>query len=479
MSNSSTKGISLVPRPTQAWIAILGLTLFLALCLLSGAGRILILAFPLGSLAVGVFLYQRYPILYVGFTWWMWFLGPLVRRLIDYQSGYLTPGPWNLTPLLVTSISSATLIRHFPKSFKQDGFPFILCFGSVIYGFLVGLIQNTITDTVIVNLLSWLTPILFGFHLYINWRDYPRYCLIIQRTFLWGVLVMGAYGVCQYLLAPEWERFWLRNIDTISFGKPEPLGIRVLSTMDSPQSFANVMMAGLLLLFSNQGNLRFPAAGVGYLTFLLSLARSAWLGWLAGLLIFIPSLKARLQMRLAVSIVVLALFIVPLVTVEPFSTVISTRFDSLSNPETDTSYQARSEGYNELLGLALAEPLGQGLSGVVTGSSIGTNDSGILSIFFSLGWFGTIPYLSGLGLLFFKLFRGERNFDTFASAASAIVIGVFVQIGFNVVMTGSLGMVLWGFLGAGLAAHRFYLYQCTTKFKEGKDYQFEQEKHNF
>ncbi|MCG8363360.1 MAG: O-antigen ligase domain-containing protein, partial [Pseudanabaenales cyanobacterium] len=71
----------------------MGLVLFLALGFLIGAGRFLVLLFPLGSIVVGVFLYRRYPIFYVGFTWWLWFLGPLVRRLIDYQSGHLTYGP--------------------------------------------------------------------------------------------------------------------------------------------------------------------------------------------------------------------------------------------------------------------------------------------------------------------------------------------------------------------------------------------------
>jgi len=59
---------------------------FAALCVLVGAGGILRLAFPIGSFGVGTFLYLRYPVLYIGFTWWR-FLTPC-RRLIDYQSGW-------------------------------------------------------------------------------------------------------------------------------------------------------------------------------------------------------------------------------------------------------------------------------------------------------------------------------------------------------------------------------------------------------
>lgn len=464
MASSSVRNSRLNSQQKQSWIVILGFALFVALVFLVRAGRFLVPIFPLGSLAIGLFLYRRTPVLYVGFTWWLTFLGPCLRRLIDYQSGQLTYGPWTLTPVLVASISGLTLVRYLPRSYKLGGLPFLLCLGSVIYGFLIGLGQNSANGAVN-NLLSWASPILFGFHLFINWRDYPQLRQSFQRTFLWGVLVMGVYGIFQYLIAPEWDRFWLENIDTTSFGKPEPLGIRVVSTMESPQGFASVMGAGLLFLFANQGNLRFPAAGVGYLTFLLSLARSAWLGWFAGLLAFIPSLKPQLQMRLIVSIIVATIFVVPLVTLEPFTTVISPRLETLTNLEEDRSLQSRSEGYNELLGLALANPLGKGL-GYTTNNdiySIGSNDSGILSMLFTLGWFGTISYLSGILLLFFKLFQSpEGRSDTFVSAVRAIALGTAAQFGANVVTAGSLGLVLWGCLGMGLASYKYYFHQRTS-----------------
>lgn len=470
MSSSSTNSFFLDLQPALAWTAILGLILFSALCILVHAGRILNLAFPLGTFAVGVFLYLRYPILYLGFTWWVWFLTPWVRRLIDYQSGWTDPSPVLLAPSLVTFVTLATFVRHLPKSYHQGGLPFILCFGGVFYSFFVGIIKNSTTEALL-GLLGWLSPILLGFHLFVNWRDYPKLSQNIQRTFLWGVLVMGTYGVLQYLLAPEWDKFWMSNALVYkglnSIGTPEPLGIRVFSTMNAPQPFAGVLMPGLLLLFSSQGNLRFPAAGAGYLAFLLSSARSAWLSWLVGLLIFMPSLKAHLQMRLIISIMVAAVFVLPLTTIEPFSTAIMPRLESLSNTQDDVSYKARSEGYNKLLGLALSEFLGKGMGSKIednNNTGLGSNDSGILSMLFSLGWFGTIPYLSGIVLLFFKLFQSsEGHFDSFVSAARAIALGTFSQISLNVVMTGSLGVVLWGFLGIGMAAHKYYWYQRTTQ----------------
>ena len=91
--------------PAPAWIAILSLVLFSALCLVVHAGGVLRYAFPAGSLAVGTFLYWRYPLLYVGFTWWIWFLAAFVRRLVDVQAGWVDPSPVLLAPFFVTIVS--------------------------------------------------------------------------------------------------------------------------------------------------------------------------------------------------------------------------------------------------------------------------------------------------------------------------------------------------------------------------------------
>ncbi len=464
MTSSSTTN-----RPSagykQAWMAIQGLAVVLALPLLAGVGRILIPIFPLGAFAVGVFLYLRAPVLYVGFTWWMWFLGPLIRRIIDYQSGYLTPGPWILAPTLVTFVSVMTLLKHLPRTYKQGGLPFIMCIGAVFYGFCIGAVQNDKTATVL-GFFSWINPLLFSFHLFVNWRNYPEHRQALHTTFLWGTLVMGAYGIVQYLVAPEWERFFLRETLSLSFGRPEPFGIRVFSSLDAPQTFANVMMAGIILLWTNPKILRNLSTGVGHLTFLLSMARTAWLSWVAGMLIFVPSLKAHFQMRVIVGILVASLFIVPLVSMEPFSTVISERIESFTNTKKDVSANARAEGYSELLGSALSEFVGRGLGTVVHSSSLGSNDSGILSMLFSLGWFGSIPYLSGIFLLFFTLFQSSAaSFDPFISAARAIALAVFAQMGLNVPTVEAIGMVLWGFIGIGMAAHKYYQYQRTIRLE--------------
>ena len=444
----------------SAWQAIFGLSGVILLCLLVGLGKVLVPIFPLGSLAVGLFLYRRYPILYVGFTWWLWFLAPFVRRLIDYQAGYLTYGPWILSPLIVTSISGLTLIRYLRKLHYRHNLPFLLSLGGVGYGFLISLITMPINGPTIIHLLSWATPILFGFHVYVNWQDYPQYRQNLERVFFWGVLVMGVYGIFQYLVAPQWDNFWLINSGIRTYGRAEPLKIRVWSTMMIPQKFGVVMAGGLLLLFIRKGVLRFLVAGFGYLVFVLSTVRAAWLNWLVGLFILLASLKPRWQTRIITSIIVASIIIIPLSLVDPFASVIGSRLESFSHVEEDNSYNARLEGYNELIQPALSEFFGRGLGTRLETehTNIAAYDNGVLVLLFSLGWFGSTIYLSGIGLIFAQLLRDNSlHQDVFATTSRAISISTFfVQILFNPVMIAEFALPVWVFASLVMASQKYY-----------------------
>jgi hypothetical protein len=481
LKSTQSRGWNLGLQPAMAWTAILGFVLISALGILAGAGSIVRLIYPVGAFVVAVFLYRKYPILYLGFTWWLWFLTPWVRRLIDFRSGWTEPSIVLLAPFLATLVTLATFIQYLPKLYRRDGLPFFLSFIGVIYGCLIGLINsrygldsrvieivlpgetgmNYSIISVLVKTLDWITPILFSFHLFVNWKNYPEYRQNMQRTFCWGVLVMGLYGIVQYLVAPEWDRFWLLKVQPPEgrgpFGNPEPLGIRVFSTMNSPGPFAVTMMGGLLLLFTGQGTLRFFAAATGYLTFLLTLVRAVWGGWFISLLIFSSSLKAHLQMRLIITILVIGICVLPLTTIEPFSEVISSRTQTLTNVKKDGSFKDRTGNYERALAPSLLQPLGNGLGlpGV---------DSAIIDVFMAIGWLGAIPYLGGLFMLVIKLLGcRERRFDSFMSAASAICFAQILMLIFGNGLIGVSGILLWGFLGISLAAHKYYQHQSAER----------------
>ncbi|BAY23477.1 hypothetical protein NIES2100_32420 [Calothrix sp. NIES-2100] len=453
-------------RASQAWLVILGFVILTVACYFTGAAAMLRLVFPATAFLVGLFLYFRHPLLYIGFTWWIWFLTPLVARLIDYRVGWDPIRQILIAPYLVVFVTIGTFLRYLPGSIRQGGLPFLLGFIGVFYGFLVGLIYNAPVP-VARGLLDWLSPIIFAFHLYTNWRDYPSYRDHIQRTFLWCVLILGTYGLYQFVVAPEWDRYWLiQSKMSTSSGSPEPFGMRVWSTLHSVGPFGSVMQAGLLLLFTRTGFLIFPASSVGYLSFLLAQARTNWGGWVLGVILILGSVKAKIQMRLITIILVMTICVIPLTTIEPISQVVASRFESFSNLENDTSFKDRSGSYDRNLSIALSNGLGNGLGNIwkvneKTGQiEVFVIDSGVLDMFFTLGWFGAIPYLGGLILLIVTVSQySEGRFDSFVSAARAIGITSCAQLIISSGMLSVAGMILWGFLAMAMAAHKYYQHQ--------------------
>ncbi len=467
--NTPKKRFAFSLEPPLGWTAILAFVFFTAVCIFSGASGILRNGYIVLSLAVGLFLYLRYPILYIGFTWWLWFVTPFVTRIVDWKSGFDPSRLMLVSQYLVTLLTLHTALIYLPKSLRQGGLPFVMAFLGVFYGALFGLIKTT-AFTAARGLFDWLPPISFAFFLFIKWREYPQYRQVLQRTFIWGVLVMGAYGVWQFIVAPEWDVFWLVETKLKSMGDPEPLGLRVWSTMASPAPFAGVMLAGLLMLFTHSHYLNIPATAAGYLSFLLTSVRTLWGAWLVGLVTLFGSLKAQSQMRLIVVILFMLICIVPLTTIEPFAETITQRFETFSQLENDDSAQVRQKIYEEGLNKALTNGFGNGVGNTFIVNEKGVLepiviDSGFLDTFFTLGWFGAVFYLGGMLLLVYQIFQfTESRFDSFMAASRGIGIAMISTLAGNSGMLGVAGMVLWGFLAMALAGHNYHVNE-QSKFR--------------
>ncbi|MGD1921074.1 MAG: O-antigen ligase domain-containing protein [Pleurocapsa sp.] len=462
MAINSTKRFSLSLEPAPAWTAIIGIIFLGLVGAVPPLGRFVTLLFPLASLGVGFFLYNSYPILYLGFTWWLWFLTPFVRRLADMGGVYTEPSPILLTPFLVTALCLITLYKQIPKLNRLGklGTPFILALIGLSYSFLVGTLTRTPPKLSIASL-DWLTPVVFGFHIYVNWRNYPEYKRNFERVFLYGVLFVGIYGIIQYLILPQWEVNWLRNapIDSICDGGFEALKCRVYSTLNSPEPFAGFMSAGLLLLLCSTSRLCMPAQIAVYLSFLLAMVRSSWLGWAVGFLFLIFSLKEKFQIRLIAVFLAIALCIVPMTQIEQFSG-ITERFSTFSSLESDGSASARQDTYEEVIGEALTNWLGGGLGGR-------QYDSTLLALLMNLGWVGTTFYMGGVLFLISNLFyQSASSNDAFATATRGVVMTIIARLPLNSPLAGVQGIIFWAFLGIGVAAHRYHQHQKSLLRKQ-------------
>jgi hypothetical protein len=228
-------------------------------------------------------------------------------------------------------------------------------------------------------------------------------------------------------------------------------GFRVFSTMQSIEPFTAFMAAGLLMLFTDRGLLRFPASIFGYLSFLLTLGRSAWLGWLGGLMILITSLKAKHQMRLFVVILLMSALAIPVVTSGPFSEKISGRIQTLSDVKNDNSFQGRQENMIASFERDFFNVVGSGIG-------LGLADNAFLGLFFSLGWIGVSLYVSALVSLTLKLFlNSESKLNLFSSTSRAIVASCLIRMPANSTsILGVGGVILWSFLGLTIASQKHY-----------------------
>lgn len=452
--NSSTASPGPKKQSKFNWIPwfLIFLTITLNVSLIAvRAGKELSLFYPFSTTLLGLLIYLKYPSFYIGLVWWIWFVSPLVRRLSDYYSNFNSENPILLAPFLIVLIILPTIAAKIPDLFRCGKIYFLLPIFTIIYGAALGIVARNPFD-VALSFLEWLSPVIFGLYLYLHWRIYPEISERLSSIFMWGVLVMGAYGVYQFMASPPWDTYWLTESGFSTGGRLAPYSLNIWSTMPSNRPFGTVMMAGLTLLLVNEkiNFVKVPATGFGYLSFLLARKRTTWFSLIFSVLILSLSFNSKKQMRLLVSLAVTVALVIPLTQISPFSDFIGERVGTLSSLQSDNSANARANTFNELIGPALTSLVGSGLGGK-------SFDNGFLSSLFDIGWIGTICYFYSIIFMLFYVFKTPICYlDKFAFASRAIALSTFVQLPLGQPHIADQGMVLWCFLSTSLAAKAYY-----------------------
>lgn len=448
------------PGRVVPWVLVVGFATLTLLGIEAGRGGALKYLYPAVALAVGLLLYHGHREFYIGYVWWLWFLTPLVRRLVDYRVGYDPLNPVLVAPVVVTALSLLSLLRHLSKVKRKSLVALVPIVASLIYAYPIGL-RTTGVKAATYSLFQWIVPIAFGFHLATDASRYPTYRATTHRVFTWAAFGLGLYGVWQFIDPPPWDRYWMLNTDMVTIGRPLPFEVRVFSTLNSPTPFAMVMLAGLLMLLET-GALVHASIGLpAYPAFLLSLVRTAWGGWLIGVGTYAAYLGPRAQFRIFAMIGLIALGVGAL-TASPLGGRIERRFETFTDLAGDRSLAAREASFGDILRLIRDEPLGRGLG--ATGSAkrlaIGgtaTFDNGMLNVFFSLGWAGGLLYLGGtLVVLGGVLRRFEPRSDPIPKVARAVGFATLAALASLNTLTGVSGVVFWGFVGLSISARAWY-----------------------
>ena len=441
----------------QIYAAFAAMILIPALCIAGGQAGLLRIVFPVLSVVAGGFLLWRSKPAYVGLVFWLWFLTPFLSRMADFQGGWTPSSPVELAPYITAGLAGLPLLASLRILGDFRALPFVCALVAILYGFILGLVSQPLFD-VLRALLNWMIPVIFGLFLYDNRALYPQFRRVIEKSFLFGVLFTGAYGIYQFFVLPDWDRLWMLNVQLNSFGAVEAMKIRVFSTMNAPAIYAAVTACGLLVLFNLNGKLRLLAAAGGFLALMLTVSRASWLSLAAGALYLMMRAGMRQRVRLAIAGFACGVFLLGLAQLPVVHDLLVQRMQTFSDPSQDVSFSARVEGHEQAFGQIGQEPFGEGIGSTDAKHNtegdddiIGPHDSTVLEFLYSLGWIGTLVYALGLGSLAFRLMRADHG-DSFVVSAMANLVGFGAQCLLNSVMIGILGFMVWTFAAMSLAA---------------------------
>jgi hypothetical protein len=416
---------------------------------------------------VAVVLFIRFPAAYLVHVWWLWFLTPFVRRVVDFHSGWTEFSPIMLAPYVASLLMIVTLVRFLPRLNQRDMFPFAPILVGLGLAYPIG-IMNAGFSPATFDALNWFLPVIMGIHVAFSWKNYEKLKISTEQVFLLGAAVVGGYGIYQFFFLAPWDAFWMRVVQMDSIGRPAPYEVRIFGTLNSPGPYADMLAASLLVVRGASGRLPWLAGMPAVVALLLSLVRAAWVGFAAGLFMLLAKMDMSKRAKLVAAVVLTIVSALPLLSIEQVSTTVTTRIESMvgSGAKEDQSYKDRVHFFQTFIVDALSNPFGTGIGATGVATKFANNgqmgehgvvDSGLLEVPFVLGWLGGILYISGVALLVRSAFQRKwSKHDGFATVANAVALSVLVQMIFTNTLTGFIGTMFWSFIGFAIAAERHW-----------------------
>ena len=230
------------------YAAVIGLLLFTAFLGQVGIGAARLL-FVVGCFGVAVRAYRLGGLpLHLETSLVLFVFSPLLRRIIDVHLGYDASGTMLVGPLLALTAVFPELRRLLAKR-RGDMIvflPYLLITACVTYGWIISAFQNNIVPATI-SAAKYMVPMLYCVCLLVRSDESTRVLRAAVRAFLIIGPIIGLYGIAQELSPQRWDTYWIVASKFEAAGQPEPMQVRVFSTMNSPASFATYAVCGLLL----------------------------------------------------------------------------------------------------------------------------------------------------------------------------------------------------------------------------------------
>ncbi len=434
---------------------ILGGTLILPYGLIQVSPGIMRTLFPAYALTVGLLVMNRWPSAFpavcVGFCAFV----PFLRRVADYQVGFVQANPILLGSLVVLLPALPSLFRRILTPGAPLAGPLAAMVGCLMYGSFLALVGEKVIQALYEP--AWyILPVALATFV----MERPADLVAIRRSLTQAVLlimpIMTVYGVLQYVSPQPWDIVWMLNVDNNTFGKPMPYEVRVFSMLNSPGT-AGVFTAYAMLMLSGGGLIGMLVAVAALPLLLLTIIRTAWLAVFIGLVAILVVAPATQRLRLvgALAAGILAMVLLVASPAVPVSVknMIEDRANSFTSLGTDTSANDRRDTYASFYNRLAESPLGEGFgaNGSATASvqkrDLPALDSGILEIFLTFGLPVGMIYMYSLGAIILAAWRGMRLSRGALADCFAVLVATLAIMPLGNSIAGETGGIQWTAIG--------------------------------
>lgn len=428
----------------------------------SPAAQGLRFGFPIAAaMYAGLLLHLRRPDHYVSLCLWLFLMTPLIRRIVDFRTGWDPVAVILLAPYAALVFSTLSVPKIFNRGRVMDASAvgFLLMFIAATVGLLIALATGRYLPGGY-DYVRWVLPLAFGIFLWTNRKHLESIQRSIIGTLVLALPIMGIYGLFQFMDIQPWDAEWLTNSEMDTAGGTEKFQVRVFSTINSFGSLGHAMVLAVLLLVVSASPLKWIAIPLGLLALALTMSRTSWLALSVGLLTIV--LLAPIRSKISVAVLVGALFfIVPAVVVFPeLQTLLETRFETLTGLSGDLSIQERLASYEGWAASMLDQPLGNGLgaAGVYLrslsrGDATNIIDGGPIEVIQALGIGFGLLYLVGIALVVWAIAtrRGDDAHGNLMAGCRAVVAAQVVAFWSTTTTTGETGFFFFMAVGLALA----------------------------
>jgi hypothetical protein len=414
---------------------------------------------PLAGFVGGVYLSKRSRSLYITFVLWLFFLAPMLRRMVDAQLGGSTANAIIATPILACVGAMPSLRRLWAMTHFGNLRWMVLIVATYAYAAFVGFMLHS-PIALVQEIVVWAGPLAFAFYLFDHREHLTEMLATFRDQFLIGTLVMGLYGIYQYVFLTSWDATWMEQSTLSTIGTPERYGVRVFSTMNAPQTFADFLVFGILLSMASTRRLRFAAIPIGLMALGLTNSRSAWVGFAVGLMFTMIFFSAKRRLQIVCALLGFSVLLGLASLIPQVGDQFSRRFQTFTDLKADSSVNERLVSQQHAVTLFMDRAFGNGFGGgsddagggptygVASIQGVYLNDNGIEQFMLTFGWFGSIVFIVGMGGIVYSCFRSPNLPEMITT--NAALLSLLIQVPTMGLFASAPGFLLWSVIMFGL-----------------------------